>query len=695
MIDWRTITAAGSATTVDGALPLRRLRLVVLVGLGVVMLRIMALELSSGAQQRDEAARPIVRTVRTAPMRGRILAADGSVLVRDEPIQALVLHYRWLEQPANDRWLRTQARARLKRDQRRNPERVELEKQRVLAERDDLHARIAALCGLSADEFAVRTAEVQQRVERIAKRVNEQRVDRELRDESSRGPSSDAPWVERLQWAAWSLLLPRETAVASAPIVVAEELEHHVVHDALALEAIAEVEAHPERWPGVRVEQRTRRVYEHGALAAHVVGHTSANAEPVGRMGLERHYDRQLRGVPGTIEERSDRTGRLIDRREVNPAQPGTDLLVTLDVALQRSAERLLDDTLRHGALAGGPSDPTGNAGAAVIALDVRTGAVYCAAAAPRFEPSRFSSPDAHGGAALLADPRRPLFDRATKMALPPGSVFKAITAIALMEGGGFDPEEPYFCRGYLDRPDRQRCMLFRREGIGHGDTTLTLALMRRCNTYFFYHATALGGEPIADWSRRLGLGQPTGIDLPDEATGSVPNATGDRWTLADTHALAIGQSTLAVTPLQMARVMAAIANGGQLVRPHVVRSIGLVASADEGEGSIAAARQPAPMLRERTLAELREGLERVVNDEQGTGYRTIRIPELPIAGKTGTAETGRGRADHAWFVGYAPADEPRVALAVVVEHGGSGADIAGPIAKRLFMRLAELGYLN
>jgi penicillin-binding protein 2 len=126
-----------------------------------------------------------------------------------------------------------------------------------------------------------------------------------------------------------------------------------------------------------------------------------------------------------------------------------------------------------------------------------------------------------------------------------------------------------------------------------------------------------------------------------------------------------------------------------------VVRSIGLVASADEAEGSIAAARQPAPMLRERTLAELREGLERVVNDEQGTGYRTIRIPELPIAGKTGTAETGRGRADHAWFVGYAPADEPRVALAVVVEHGGSGADIAGPIAKPLFMRLAELGYLN
>jgi penicillin-binding protein 2 len=386
----------------------------------------------------------------------------------------------------------------------------------------------------------------------------------------------------------------------------------------------------------------------------------------------------------------------VLDRQSGRAVQPGDDLVLTLDPALERTAEQLLDETLRRRRLV--DADDSSAGGAAAIVLDVRTGAVYCAASAPRFDPNLLGS----HAADLLDNPAKPLFDRATKMAIPPGSVFKLVTAAALLEHEGFDADEAYLCRGYLRDPDHLRCMLYRRQGIGHGEATLVDALAQSCNTYFFHQAERLGAPAIFEWSRRFALGVPTGIDLPDEAAGQVADPVGrsaagqTRWSLADTQALAIGQSTLAVTPLQMARAMAAVANGGRLVTPRVVRSVGLVTDADDGTSPAPASSDaPALGLSDRSLAVLREGLERVVADERGTGHRTVFLPEVMIAGKTGTAETGTGRADHAWFVGYAPADRPCVALAIVIEHGGSGAEIAGPVAKRLVQKLADLGYFT
>jgi penicillin-binding protein 2 len=325
--------------------------------------------------------------------------------------------------------------------------------------------------------------------------------------------------------------------------------------------------------------------------------------------------------------------------------------------------------------------------------MDTRSGAVLVSASAPRFNPNAFVSGDDMQLSALLTEDARPLFDRATKMSIPPGSLFKVVTALALLQSGAVDPDEPFHCQGYLHSPDRQRCFIFRRFGVGHGELTLADALAQSCNVYFYHFATQSGCGPLIDWAQRLGLGQATGIDLPDEAAGRLPTPDnieqleGHAWGLSDTQSLAIGQSSLAVTPLQMARLMAAIANGGTLLTPHVTQS-GI------GDESFQRAGKPCSIAPQAS-AVIREGLKRVVADPNGTAHAAFESLPVSVAGKTGTAETGRERRDHAWFAGYVPADSPRFAFAMALEHAGGGAAVAAPIARRLIERMIELGYFG
>jgi penicillin-binding protein 2 len=206
-----------------------------------------------------------------------------------------------------------------------------------------------------------------------------------------------------------------------------------------------------------------------------------------------------------------------------------------------------------------------------------------------------------------------------------------------------------------------------------------------------------------------LGLGQRTGVDLPDEASGNLPaipdeqSTSADRDAVAEVRAAAIGQGTVTATPLQVARLMAAVANGGKLVTPHVVSDWGLTvdpqsnddSDAQEPASIQAAVSQPIPQLHTSTLETIRRGLVRVVTDPDGSAHPSVYLEGLSIAGKTGTAEAGGGQADHAWFAGYAPAESPRVAFAVALEHRGSGGEAAGPVARRLVQRLSQLGYLG
>lgn len=727
-IDWRDWQQADRDTVsaVDGRRRLRRVGVLLVVILAAVYGRLIALEASQGSQYRAEAAKPIVRRHSLPALRGRILARDGTVLAYDRHVPAVAVHYRYLERPPNPRWLWATARARLTPHERRDPQRVANEEARLREELDELELRLAALCELSPEVWRRRCEAIQVRVERIARRVNEAHHEISQATPAETSPPLSSAWCRQ---AIRSLLVPREPSTSTPRITVAEELDDHVVVPHVALDVAAEIEAQPGRYPGVRIVTQFERTYPAGSLAAHVVGHLgpvdadelSANQQDeghetyhpddrVGRVGAERSYESVLRGRRGLLIEYADHSGQITRSVRQREPESGRDVVLSIDPALERSAESLLASALvRRG------SDAQG--GGAIVVMDVERGELLAAASAPQFDPNLFGGSDAAAIHALLNDPHQPLFNRVAQMAIAPGSVYKTVAAIALLERRAIDPLEHFHCHGFLHSPDRQRCLIYKEQGIGHGDVTLVDALAQSCNVYFFHAAGELGPAPLVDWSLRLGFGRPTGCDLPHEAAGMVPTPAniqeieGHAWRVGDSQALAIGQGSLTVTPLQVARLMAAVANGGTLVTPHVVRDVrrleGWTAeeAVAESVGQRAEAWDIAPPepiegLRPETLEILRRGLVEVVESPQGTGHDTVRIKSLPIAGKTGTAETGPARDgtprdDHAWFAGFAPADAPKVAIVVALEHAGSGSLAAGPVVNRLVARMDQLGYFK
>jgi len=689
-----------------------------------VFSRVVALEWFYGEAYRAEAARPMERTSHAPGVRGRILARDGTVLAYDREILSLAVEYRYLEQPPDARWLEKLARRRLPIKDRRRRERVAAEIDRVRADLTEKDHRLAKLCERTVDDLRRRGAAIQGRVSQISQRVNQRRHERFMARIGGRGASKPAESSSWLQWLE-TIAFPPDDETAPQRIAVVEELEHHVVFRDVSLDVVAQIESHPELYPGARIVTERRRTYPAATLAAHVVGHLGpvgaddllakaddderrativyAACDEVGKLGAERRFEPILHAASGTEIERTDRGGRWLETEQRQAAGVGRDLVLTIDPALQRTAESLLDSSLLR-RRAGFKSEQLASGGA-VIVLDVANGAILASASAPRFDPNAFSG-DSETVTAILNHPGNALFDRVTRMALPVGSVFKVLTAVALIETGTLEAHEPFECRGYLHSPDAQRCQIFRRFGMGHGEVTLVDALARSCNVYFFHHAGEMGPDPLVDWATRFGFGRPTGVDLPEEASGNLPSpvapraAGGSAWRIRDTQALAIGQSELTATPLQVARLMAAIANGGRLVTPHVAARLGLPESAADSFDDdrlaalleVAAPREIAG-LSAVTLETVRNGLSRVVASPDGTAHRTTFLDSVAIAGKTGTAETGSGE-DHAWFAGYVPAASPRIAFVVVLEHAGNGGESAGPVVKRLVMRLEELGYL-
>lgn len=697
--------------------PRRRLRVCAWLLLGclsLVFLRAVQLETSYGAAYRSEAASPLRRERSLPGVRGRILAADGTVLAVDREIHSLAVHYRYLQEPADESWLRYTARQRLAPQQRNDPRCLSAEQQRLLAQRRQMVRRLCALCGLRAEQWAARASAIQSRVEQIAETVNrryQRRWEAGLpvpsRQES--GPLGLGRLVHEALQSSLNDDQPQQ-------ITVAEELDYHVMVDQVPLSVVAEIEGHAADYPGVKIVARTRRSYPNGPLAAHVLGYlgqaTAAQLargdyhpeDFAGRCGVEASCEHLLRGRRGLAVEMVDRAGRLLASFRERAPGVGRDVVLTIHPQLQRTAEALLDSAIQRRELLF-PKAPPG--GGAVVVMDVETGAIRALASAPRFDPNLFLAGDDQQISRLMQSPSKPLFDRAVQMALPPGSVFKLVSAVALLESGGLDPSAPLLCQGYLHQPDQWRCALFVRHGIGHGDVDLARALAVSCNVYFFHHAEKLGPEPLIEWAQRLGLGQCTGVDLPGEAQGRLPDPStieaieGHRWRVGDTLSLAIGQGSLTATPLQIARLTAAVANGGRLVHPHVVSHLGIFgaqsSSAPQPAGDLMPVRraEPVPGLHANSLAIVREGLRRVVADPEGTAHHTVFIEDVPIAGKTGTAQTAPGYPAHAWFAGYVPADRPRLAVVVVVEYGGEAAQSAGPVAKRLVLRMDELGMLH
>ncbi len=443
-------------------------------------------------------------------------------------------------------------------------------------------------------------------------------------------------------------------------------------------EIVAAIEESQMDLPGVVVQVEPIRDYLHRALAAQLLGYLGEISDRdlralkgrgyelgdlIGKDGVERTYDQYLRGQNGEIQAEVDAQGRPLRTLRVIPAVPGNTMVLGLDLDVQRAAEEAL------GARTG-----------VVVAMDARTGVIVALASHPAFDPNVFSAGITTAAwNRLLNDPLHPLVDRAIAGEYPPGSVFKIVTASAALELGMVRADTWFDSPGYYILGGRTFL-----EWKALGRVNFIDAIAQSCDACFYDLARRMGPDQLAEYARVYALGAPTGVDLPLESKGVVPDpAWKERvqkqmWFPGDTLNAGVGQGFVLTTPLQLARMVAAVANGGILVTPHVVteiRSLGgreLVRVNPPSRGSV--------RLSAQTWAVLKAGLAAVVSRGTAAGSQ---ISGLSIAGKTGTAESVHGKP-YALFVGYAPVDAPSLVVVALVENAGFGAEFAAPIAQHV-----------
>ncbi|HIB53906.1 MAG TPA: penicillin-binding protein 2 [Nitrospirales bacterium] len=463
--------------------------------------------------------------------------------------------------------------------------------------------------------------------------------------------------------------------------------------EGLTLKEAAAIESSLAQLPGVVIQAETERSYPQGTVAAHIIGYVGEvsakglkeeqfqNLVPgsaVGKYGVELEYDRIVRGRVGQKTIEVDARGHEQRAIQIQEPIPGDDLYLTIDLPLQRLAEDLLGDSA-----------------GVVVALDPRNGDVLVLASHPTFDPNTLARGlTVSQWNQIRHDPKKPMTNRATQGQYPPGSVFKLVVAAAGLESGSISRSTPVDCRGQFTIGDR----VFKdwKKG-GHGLVTLHEGLVHSCDIYFYTLGQQLGIDQIAHYAVQLGLGHRTGIDLPAENSGIVPSrewkerALGKPWYPGETISVAIGQGFVTVTPLQMASLIGTIANNGVQYQPRVVRQ--LKKRQDGTLVDIAPSRSETVQLQQETLTALHEALRDVV--VSGTGRRA-QSRGITISGKTGTAQVvsldnveseddvPHALRDHAWFVAYAPSDDPKIAVSVIVEHMGHGGAIAAPIARAI-----------
>jgi penicillin-binding protein 2 len=489
-------------------------------------------------------------------------------------------------------------------------------------------------------------------------------------------------------------------------------------------------------FPGVRIVKAALRYYPHREMAAHVLGYVGEISQEqldrlskqgyrggdiIGQSGIEAEYDKYLRGTPGREIQRVDSLGRKIDQTPLAPAHPGDTVRLTIDLKLQLAAE----EALRYGIERARNSECQGcwyANGGAIVAMDPRDGSIRALASSPTYPPSlyvgrvRQRALDAAGLTTRSAESMNyPALDRAINAAYPPGSTFKPVTAIAAMQEHILQPYEPLACTGSYEKNGQ----IFKNwDPFVSEAMTLTTALARSCDTYFyqvgyrFYGMPARLGPRLQAWASRFGFGQKTGIDLGSERSGLLPTPAWrkqtytkktdpkgwqiDRlWKPGDSIQLAIGQKDLLVTPLQMTRFYAAIANGGKLVTPHLLLDVEQP-SANRAAGRVVPTKPPpAPEstgVDAQALEVVRQGLFEATHSSLGTSSAIFGDFPIPISGKTGTAEKYIDPGDgylhtfnQSWWCGYGPSDSPDLVVCALIENGGHGGDAAAPAALKVF----------
>ncbi len=455
-----------------------------------------------------------------------------------------------------------------------------------------------------------------------------------------------------------------------------------LVAEDLGLDQVARVEAMGSDYPDLAIRVGRRRLYRQGANAAHLTGYLGdptpedlaarrelRGTDRVGRTGLERSYDDELRGEPGVRAVVVDSRGRPRDEQSRVSPKTGVRLNLTVDLELQQLARDLLAERV-----------------GAVIALDPRTGSVRVLVSTPSYDPNVFSRRlDAAAWQGLITAPHNPLQNRTVKSAYSPGSVFKIVTSAALLGEGIVTPATTEYCAGSTVMYGRRtRCW----KRSGHGRVNLTSAIRESCDVYFYHQAPKLDVDVLARYARAFGLGAPTGIDLPGEVAGLVPDrawkrrARSEPWYPGETVSAVIGQGPILVTAVQMARMVSVVATGGRLPSPHLAQ--GVDASSSKAD------------LNPRHLDLIAQALAQVV--AEGTG-RSAKSEVVDIAGKTATVQVVEQvtwttneelpveHRDHSWFASYAPVEDPELVVVAFVEHGGAGSRAAAPIARAIYER--------
>ncbi len=476
-------------------------------------------------------------------------------------------------------------------------------------------------------------------------------------------------------------------------------------------EALERVQENGVTLPGILAEVKPLRAYPNGDLAAHLFGYLGELTEEqlrsadfsayrsgdlLGKTGLENMFESELRGQEGLKRIEVNVKGRELRQVTIRDPLPGNRIYLNLDVALQQATEEAFGD----------------QAGSAV-ALDIHSGKVLAMASRPTYDPASFARGiNQHEWQELLENPQHPLQNKALRGQYPPGSTFKIAVALAALEAGVADAGTTVYCPGRFSLSASYEYRCWKRQG--HGDTDLHKAIKESCDVWFYQVGLELGIERIADTARRLGLGTVLGFPFGGERPGLIPDKEwkkarfGTSWYKGETVITSIGQGFVLSTPLQLATMTAAIANGGTVWKPQVVNRIenlqGEVVWLPEGE------KLSETKWSDASLRAVRKALAAVVNDAGGTAWRS-RFEDFRFAGKTGTSQvikrisdeeekaldgsekTPYRFRDHALFVAYAPAEDPSLAVAVVVEHGEHGSTAAAPIARAMieaYFKLAE-----
>jgi len=479
----------------------------------------------------------------------------------------------------------------------------------------------------------------------------------------------------------------------------------------LSWEELAKIEERLRNLSGVDIELEPIRTYPQREVACHLIGYLGEISpkelaqeefkdyhlgDMVGKSGIEKIYEHQLRGIDGykfkaVDAQGKERSSEILKGLNLNPQppKPGANIYLTIDLELQRYAQKLLD----------------GKKGA-IVMLSVKNGDVLVMASSPGFNPEIFINRlHPERWKKLEQDPTHPLYNRAVQGIYPPGSVFKLVVAIAGLEEGEVAPFKKIKCKGiYWLGKKAFGCW----KKNGHGRINLEQAIIQSCDVYFYQLGLKLGIDRIAKYANLLGLGLRSGIGFKNEKSGLIPTAywkekfKGEKWNPGDTLNCAIGQGYVLVTPLQSALLAMVIANEGKLFKPRVALRV------ESSKGDIQEI--PPQLIQQLNFSKatwkiIKKAMLGVVNDPKGTAYWTARSAKVKIAGKTGTAQVIKLKKfegkkleeipekfrDHAWFIAFAPFDNPQIALSVVVENAGHGSTGAAPLAKKLIEKYFEI----